>query len=466
MVTSVRSGSRVAHDRAVEELRRARTAAGRVQLGKPSSNLFRFGDRDTGRGARRLDTSALDGVLSVDPAARPARSAGGAPISTAEVQGMATYETIVDATLAHGLMPLVVPQLKTITLGGAVTGLGVESTSFRHGLPHESVLEMDVLTPAGDLLHVTPDGEHADLFAAFPNSYGTLGYAVRLVVELQPVRPFVELTHHRYPTADAAATAIEELSGSEPDFLDGVVFGPGEQYLTSARFVDAPMPGARVSDYTGREVFYRSLQRRPVDHLTAHDYIWRWDPDWFWCSRAFGVQHPLVRRFWPRRYRRSDVYRRLVALDQRFGASNRVRVALGGTAEEMVVQDVEVPVERLAEFLEFFHEEVGIAPVWLCPMRLRGERSWPLYPMTPGRLYVNVGFWSSVAEHPGDRWAHNRRIEQVVAELGGHKSLYSTVHYGEDEFWAHYNGDAYRAVKQRYDPDGRAPDLYRKVTGR
>ena len=42
-------------------------------------------------------------------------------------------------------MPLVVPQLKTITLGGAVTGLGIESTSFRHGLPHESVREMDVL---------------------------------------------------------------------------------------------------------------------------------------------------------------------------------------------------------------------------------------------------------------------------------------------------------------------------------
>ena len=46
---------------------------------------------------------------------------------------MTTYEDLVDATLPHGLMPLVVPQLKTITLGGAVTGLGIESTSFRNG---------------------------------------------------------------------------------------------------------------------------------------------------------------------------------------------------------------------------------------------------------------------------------------------------------------------------------------------
>jgi FAD/FMN-containing dehydrogenase len=52
-------------------------------------------------------------VLHVDPASR-----------TAVVGGMTTYEDLADATLAHGLMPFVVPQLKTITLGGAVTGLG------------------------------------------------------------------------------------------------------------------------------------------------------------------------------------------------------------------------------------------------------------------------------------------------------------------------------------------------------
>ena len=82
--------------------------------------------------------SKLTGVISVDPAAR-----------TADVQGMCTYEDLVAATLPHGLTPMVVPQLKTITLGGAVTGLGIESSSFRAGLPHESVLELDILTGAG-----------------------------------------------------------------------------------------------------------------------------------------------------------------------------------------------------------------------------------------------------------------------------------------------------------------------------
>jgi FAD/FMN-containing dehydrogenase len=425
---------------------RAVPAGTPVRLGKPSSNLFRFG----ATGAQRLDTSQLTGVIGVDEAAR-----------TAEVQGMTTYEHLVDATLPHGLMPTVVPQLKTITLGGAVTGLGIESTSFRYGLPHESVREMDVLTADGEVITASPDGPHADLYRGFANSYGTLGYALRLVIDLLPVRPYVRLEHRRVASADLTAVISEVCADESVDFVDGTVFEAGEQYLTIGRLTDDPGPG--TSDYTGQQIFYRSIRERAEDHLTIHDYLWRWDTDWFWCSRVFGVQHPAVRRLWPRRFRRSDVYRRLVALDRRTGLSGRVRRLARLPQEEPVIQDVEIPVARLAEFLDAFHRDIGITPVWLCPLRLRSDQPWPLYPMRPGELYVNVGFWSAVPETPGDPEAHNRRIEELVAELGGHKSLYSTVHYSESEFWEHYNGPAYRALKQRYDPYDRLPDLYHKV---
>jgi FAD/FMN-containing dehydrogenase len=442
------------HVAAVEELVRQYRALGpdaRVRLGKKTSNLFRFGGRD----AQRLDTSALTGVIDVDLAA-----------GTAQVQGMTTYETLAAATLARGVMPLVVPQLKTITLGGAVTGLGIESTSFRHGLPHESVRAMDVLLAGGDVVTATPDGEHADLFAAFPNSYGTLGYALRLEIEVQPVARYVRLEHVRVDTADLAKviTDVCDLDRDPPDFVDGTVFARDHQYLTLGRFTDDP-GRAGASDYTGQQVFYRSIDERAEDVLSVEDYVWRWDTDWFWCSRALGVQHPAVRRLWPRRWRRSDVYRRIVALDRRTGLSSRALRIAGKPQEEPVIQDVEIPVARLAEFLDVFHREVGITPLWLCPIRLRGARTWPLYPMAAGELYVNVGFWSAVPERPGDPQAHNRLIERLVADLGGHKSLYSTVHYDEAEFWQRYNGYAYRAVKDRYDPGGRLPDLYTKVTG-
>jgi FAD/FMN-containing dehydrogenase len=453
-----------AHQAAAAELRTryARLPEGeRIRLGKSTSNLFRFG---SGGGGGRLPADGLDHVLEVDPATR-----------TAHVQGMTTYERLVAATLPHGLMPPVVPQLKTITVGGAVAGLGIESSSFHAGLAHESVIEAEVLTGDGRLVTATADNEHAALFRALPNSYGTLGYAVSLRIRLAPVRRYVALRHLRYTDPKSCARDVAEIcaagthDGDPVDFLDGTVFGPGEQYLTLGRFVEESViegAGAEPSDYTGRRIYYRSVAERETDLLTVHDYLWRWDTDWFWCSRALGVQHPLIRPLWPRRYRRSDVYRRLVALDRRSGFSARVRRLAGLPAEEPVIQDVEVPVERLAEFLDAFHTEIGITPVWLCPVRLGDPEGWPLYPMDPARLYVNVGFWSAVPVK-GEPGAHNRRIEQLVAELDGHKSLYSDSYYPEAEFWTYYNGAAYREAKRAYDPAGRLPDLYDKcVRGR
>jgi FAD/FMN-containing dehydrogenase len=127
---------------------------------------------------------------------------------------------------------------------------------------------------------------------------------------------------------------------------------------------------------------------------------------------------------------------------------------------------VEVPVERGAEFLEFFQDKVGMVPVWMCPLKSSGR--WSLYPLEPGRLYVNFGFWGMVplprGQHDG---YHNRMIEQAVHNLDGHKSLYSTSFYEREEFWGHYNGDDYWPVKQAYDPGGRLLDLYDKcVRGR
>lgn len=440
-----------AHRRAVAALQEqlsALPAGAPVRLAKRTSNLFRFRPPAAG-----LDASGLDQVLAVDPAAR-----------TADVQGLVTYERLVAATLRHGLMPLVVPQLKTITIGGAVAGLGIESTSFRNGLPHESVQELEVLTGDGRVVQARPDGPHADLFRTFPNSYGTLGYALRLTIALEPVRPYVRLRHLRFTdpaecVATMAAICAARAHDGEPvDFLDGTVFGADELYLTLGGFVDeAPA----VSDYTGARIYYRSLPERTVDHLTVADYLWRWDTDWFWCSRAFGAQHPVIRRLWPRRWRRSDVYHRLVSLDQRYRLSQRWQRLRRRPAQEAVIQDVEVPAAQTAAFLDFFHREVGITPVWLCP--LQSLAAWPLYPLDPGELYVNVGFWSTVPLPPGEADGyHNRRIERVVNELGGHKSLYSTVYYPEDEFWRRYSGEAYAAVKQSYDPDARLPDLYDK----
>ena len=206
-----------------------------VRLAKKTSNLFRFRADQSGG----LEVGRFDRVLSVDPVGR-----------TAQVQGMTTYENLVAATLPHGLMPLVVPQLKTITIGGAVAGLGIESTSFRNGLPHESVRELEILTGDGEVVIAKPDD---DLFRAFPNSYGTLGYALRLEIELEPVRQYVRLRHVPFGSFAELAAVIEEVcADGSADFVDGTVFSRMARMKSSiTRW------WALASDTTGEATFSR-----------------------------------------------------------------------------------------------------------------------------------------------------------------------------------------------------------------
>nr|WP_246477383.1 FAD-binding oxidoreductase [Actinokineospora xionganensis] len=457
-MTGATTSAGTAHQDRVQRLRERFAALppdSPIRLAKRTSNLF----RDRG-GAGTIDVADFTHVLSVDPEAR-----------TADVEGMVTYEQLVDATLPHGLMPLVVPQLKTITLGGAVTGLGIESSSFRNGMPHESVLELEVLTGDGQVVVARPDNEHRDLFHGFPNSYGTLGYALRLTIELEPVRPYVHVRHLRHRDATAYFAELAEVcetrehGGVQVDFVDGTVFGPDELYLTLGTFTDeAPY----TSDYTWLDIYYRSIQGRADDYLTVRDYLWRWDTDWFWCSAALGVQNRLVRRVLGRKRLRSDVYWKVVALERKLGVSARIDKWRGLPERETVVQDIEVPIDQAAAFLEFFHREIPINPVWVCPVRLRDKTQWPLYVMDPDSLYVNFGFWSSVPLDPGESaGTHNRLIEKTVTEMRGRKSLYSASFHEEDEFWSLYNGPAYRDLKTRYDPGARLLDLYDKcVRGR
>jgi FAD/FMN-containing dehydrogenase len=436
-----------------------------VRLAKKTSNLFR---PRSATGVPGLDVSGLGGVISIDDDAL-----------TADVQGMCTYEDLVDATLPHGLIPYVVPQLRTITLGGAVSGLGIESTSFRNGLPHESVVEMDIFTGAGEVVTARPEpgDEHSDLFDTFPNSYGSLGYATRLRIRLERVPSYVALRHVRFDDAGLLSKTVvdimetKEYGGVRVDGLDGTAFAPGEYYLTLATWTDAPVAstgstsGGRTSDYVGRQIYYRSIQQRETDLLTMYDYLWRWDTDWFWCSRAFGAQNPRLRRIWPRRYKRSDVYYRMVGLDNRFHVGAYLDRRAGRPQGERVVQDVEIPVERLAEFLDWFDAEVGMRPVWLCP--LTASRKWPTYPLAPDETYVNVGFWGNVPVGPDAPNAPlNRAIEAKVHELGGHKSLYSEAFYDRETFDQLYDGANLARVKDRYDPGQRLTSLYDKAVKR
>jgi FAD/FMN-containing dehydrogenase len=133
-----------------------------------------------------------------------------------------------------------------------------------------------------------------------------------------------------------------------------------------------------------------------------------------------------------------------------------------GLHSESVIQDVDIPIGRAAEFLQFFAREVGLWPLWICPIGPGAGHDFSLYPMREG-WYVNFGFWDvkrTREAHPPGHF--NRMIERKVVELGGIKSLYSDSYFPRDEFERLYGGETYRKLKAKYDPQNAFPALYEK----
>ncbi|MFC1584184.1 FAD-dependent oxidoreductase [Fibrobacterota bacterium] len=417
-----------------------------IGLNKSTSNLFRHRGP---RVANKIQLNRFNQVVSLDPDQQ-----------VAEVEGVATYETIVDALLPHGFAPTVVPELKTITLGGAVTGIGIESSSFRYGLVHETVRELEVLTGNGEIVRCAPDNEHSGLFFGFPNSYGTLGYALKVKVMVQPVKPYLRLQYLRYDNFQSYFAGLGAYCDEKDRyaFIDGVVFSEHEMYITLARFTDeAPF----TSDYTYLNIYYRSIREKSVDYLTVHDYLWRWDTDWFWCSNHFLAQNPMVRRLFGRKRLRSTTYWGIRNFCSRHGITALME-KLSRRKKEAVIQDVEIPLAHCEEFIRFFVSEIGITPVWACPTRAYDSRAeFSLYPMNPETLYVNFGFWDVVSSDKGPGH-YNRLIEEKVESLGGKKSLYSSSYYSKEKFWQLYDKKSYDKLRNRYDPGGSFKDLYSK----
>ncbi|KJE93601.1 FAD linked oxidase domain-containing protein [Capsaspora owczarzaki ATCC 30864] len=426
----------------------ARTADSVLAIGgKKTTNLFRF--RKQPKKATRLDVSSFNNVIHVDQEKM-----------IVEVEGMTTYERLVDATLAAGVMPTVVPELKSITIGGAISGIGVESSSYKYGFVHETVLEMEILLCNGTVA-VCSREQNSDLFFGMANSYGTLGYVLKVKVKVVPVKKYVQVRHIRFNNMKDYFAAVEEhCKTNRPDFVDGAIFNPTEMYLSLATFCDElPHDVKKPSDYSWMGIYYRSLQNKSVDYLTNKMYIWRWDYDWFWNSKYFHMQHPVLRFLFGRWVLRSTIFMKVFRAFHRSGLYDSKR-------RELVIQDVEIPIQNCVSFMEFFNKEVGLPndfyPVWICPVRTYDQSVvYPLYKIHPTDLYVNFGFWDGVAVRDNQPGLINKMIENSVRDLKGKKSLYSSGHYEETEFWQEYNRPAYDALRTKYHATSLL-DLYQK----
>ena len=406
-----------------------------------------------------LDLSAFTNVLRVDT-----------DHGLVEAEGLTSFFDLFAATSTVGYMPVVVPEFRAITIGGAIAGLGVEATSFRYGLVHENILEMDIITGTGDILTVTPQ-KHRDLFLCMPNSLGTLGYVLRAVMRITPIKRFIRVDIRRFRGSGAFIDAIRSsVSSGRQDFLEGLIVGPEEYILAEGSWTDKTEQDD-VFDVSVQS-WYRYLTdaRHQRVVCTAADYMWRWDTDVFWGTRELGFlgslfDRPVLRRTILKPMLRSD---RLLKLHHMLAYHPWFPNVFTGIVrkKEQLIQDVGITIDRCEEFLWWYQTTIGMYPLWACPgTKAHAQQVYPLY-QWKGNVLVDFGFYgykrtpAGVSDH-----YYTTLVEQHMLALGGIKGLYSTSYFTPHEFWGMHDRDAYMEAEKRYDPNSVFPELYDKVVG-
>src|SRR4051812_39021058 len=99
-----------------------------------------------------VDTSGLSNVLKVDTESR-----------TALVEPNVPMDSLVEATLKHGLIPPVVMEFPGITVGGGFAGTAGESSSFKYGFFDRIINWIEIVLANGEIVKASST-ERPDLF--------------------------------------------------------------------------------------------------------------------------------------------------------------------------------------------------------------------------------------------------------------------------------------------------------------
>jgi len=435
-----------AHERKVEEIAaRVRDLVGRgepVHIHKGGVHHVVPLPNDPRFRSRPIDVSSLREILSIDPEAKECVAEPGV-----------TFAEVARATLAHGLLPTVVPELEGITLGGAVAGCSVESMSYRHGGFHDSCREYEVVTGDGQVRTLERDKDAA-LFEMVHGSYGTLAILTKLRFRLVEAKQFVKLEYRSFDTAakfDAAMRA--RCAAGDYAFIDGIVHSPTEHVLCLGRFTDrAPY----VSSYRWLDVFYKSTRTRKEDYLSTIDYCFRYDTECHWLTKTLPPLEWKPVRFLVGKW--------VLGSNNLIEWSRRLEPILGLKKRPDVVVDVFIPSKRYLDFWSWYEREFRFYPLWVIPYRIPRPYPWinrDYAQKMDDELFYDCAVYGKPNGDP--IIDYSKLLEEKTHELHGIKTLISRNHYDEATFWRVYDRPNYEAAKRQLDPSNIFPDLFTKL---
>jgi Delta24-sterol reductase len=435
-----------------------------LHYGKQHSNTTR--SKAYKKGCAQLFCGAFNQILSIDVAKKQI-----------EVEPRVTMERLVAATLPHGLLPLVVPEFKGITVGGAIMGGAAESTSHKWGIFHDSCTQLKILDGAANLILASPI-ENDDLFYALSGSYGSLGLLVSAQIKLTSVHDRVHLIYHTFSDPQEALHKMEGLIG-HCDFLDGVIFAEDHAVI-----VEGKMESGEVELPSTSKWYAHQLKENCAETcIHLFDYLFRYDQGAFWMG-AFLFSLPFLIRYigqglltlWPSQgwfnEREIEMFKALPfpqtllsTLTAPFMESRRLwgllHKAEKWVQDRLIIQDFCIPLPSASTFLANVLKDPATFPIWLCPLKGATTAQF-LAPHQGHPFFINFGIYGSPS-YSAPMQHIITKLEHKTHLLGGRKVLYSRSYYDTETFWKIYPKERYEMLREKTSAKGVWRELTEKV---
>ncbi len=365
-----------------------------ISLRYDSNGSYTTRTKSYKKGCFELNCSSLNRVIEVDLERR---------VAIAEPR--VSMEALIQATLPYGLTPAVIPELKGITVGGAIVGMAAESASHRWGTFNDTCSALEFLTSNGNLMRVTPS-ENADLFYGIAGSYGSLGTLVLAEIKLIPANELVHLRYTVFSNPSECVKALLSRSHAEnaPDFLDGMIFNKKLAVMIEGNLALKCSISKNTPRFSTRPIssqfYYQHVQEIAENNLTGFfeevmshgDYYFRYDLGAFWMG-AYMFHLPLLRRLivegilnWSfhkhdgftesevRRFHKIEdpngIFRALFRpITNCKNLCKMLHKSEKWVKSRLMIQDYCIPGNKAYTFIEQVLDDPGIYPMWLLPIK-------------------------------------------------------------------------------------------------
>lgn len=368
---------------------------------------------------------------------------------TVTVECHVTVRQLCDYTLRYGLAPLVVPEFQDFTVGGLFAGEGIQTSAHKYGVFSSSVSEIEIVTATGEVIHATPDNEHADLFYAARGTFSTIGVITALKIKLRRADEYVVSRYYSVSDLEEYCRLLSWYKGN-CEFLDGVVFGPHHYVVIVSEFASKEeVEREKLTVFKplerGEEWYYyyvgRTRRRGVVkDAIPTIDFLFRSHRGLWWIAECYLDSKLLAGSRWVRE--KVDDQTEAALAESGF---DDPWLKLEERERCLIHQDLLVTESRIPELIRYVQKHIKLYPIWTCIVDTAQIGRAGL----PGFI-ADIGLYGE----PMIKGYHAFKANRELQKMSDLPSFWGNSYLTADEWDQTYNLSAYENARRKYQAEG------------